>query len=152
MFYFVNYYVNVNLFVSYAQREDTKSPALNTVEKDIKKEYVDRQHNDRNTASRTSSSHRSSSAELAEKEAQEVIRDLLVLNKLSSSCSLRNTRDNNVDKKHSSSVSMYSSRSPDILASSSLGVIHHPAFRNSYNAVRIVSWSETRQNNVIDSK
>jgi len=147
MFYFVNYYVNVNLFVSCAQREDTKSPASSTVEKDIKKEYVDR-----NTTSRTSSSHRSSSAELAEKEAQEVIRDLLVLNKLSSSCSSRNTRDNNVDKKHSSSVSMYSSRSPDILASSSLGVIHHPAFRNSYNAVRIGSWSEAHQNNVIDSE
>lgn len=121
----------------YAQREDGKSSMSNALEQDIKKEYVDRQHNDRNAASRSSSSHRSSSTELAEKEAQEVIRDLLVLNKLSSSCSSRNPRDSNTYKKHSPSVSMYSSRSPDILASSSLGIIHHPAFRNSYNTVRI---------------
>lgn len=116
------------------QREDTKSPASLIAKQDIKSEYSDWSHSDRVTTSRTSSNHRSSSAELAEKEAQEVIRDLLVLNQLS--CSSRNTRDNTY-KKHSPSVSMYSSRSPDTLVSSPLGVIHHPAFRNSYSTVCI---------------
>jgi len=128
---------DINMFVFCVQREDTKSPASNIVEQDIKKEYIDhRQHNDRNTASRTSS-HRSSSSELAEKEAQEVIRDLMVLNKLSNSS--RNAKVN-MYKKHSASLSMYSSRPSDILASSSLEGIHHPAFRNSYTTVCIGSW------------
>lgn len=119
--------------ILHVQREDTKSPASLVAKQEIKNEYSDWSH-DRNSTSRTPSSHRSSSAELAEKEAQEVIRDLLVLNQLS--CSSRNTRDNNY-KKPSPSVSMYSSHSPDTLVSSPLGVIHHPAFRNSYSTVCI---------------
>lgn len=118
------------------QKEDTKSPALHVAKQENKNEYSDWSNNDRNSTSRTPSSHRSSSAELAEKEAQEVIRDLLVLNQLS--CSSRNTRDNTY-KKPPPSVSMYSSHSPDTLVSSPLGVIHHPAFRNSYSTV-CINW------------
>ncbi|VVC35814.1 Hypothetical protein CINCED_3A018374 [Cinara cedri] len=114
----------------YKPKEETKSPAsiIITKQDNIKIEHSDWPHNDRNTSCKTPSRHRSSSLELAEKEAQEVIRDLLVLNQLSSSCSSRNTKDNTY-KKH---VPMYSSRSPDAHTSSPLGVIHHPAYRNSY--------------------
>ncbi|XP_001949183.2 yemanuclein [Acyrthosiphon pisum] len=111
----------------YKIKDETKSPTPVVAKQEIKNEYSDWSHSDRNTASRTPSSHRSSSAELAEKEAQEVIRDLLVLNQLS--CSSRTTKDNTF-KKHSS---IYSSHSPDTLVSSPLGVIHHPAYRNSYS-------------------
>lgn len=117
------------------QNEDTKSPALVKSDQDIKNEYLDWQNNERNTittSSRTPPNHRSSSAELAEKEAQEVIRDLLVLNQLSSSSS-RNSRD--ILKKQTGSI--YSSHSLDPRVSSPLGVIHHPAFRNTYSTVCI---------------
>uniref|UniRef100_A0A2H8TKA6 Ubinuclein-2 n=1 Tax=Melanaphis sacchari TaxID=742174 RepID=A0A2H8TKA6_9HEMI len=110
----------------YKIKDETKSSTSVVVKQDIKNDYSDWPHSDRNTASKTPSSHRSSSAELAEKEAQEVIRDLLVLNQLS--CSSRTTSDNTF-KKHSS---MYTSHSPNTLVSSPIGVIHHPAFRNSY--------------------
>lgn len=120
------------------QKEETKSLApLVTPKQDVKNEYLDWQHTDRGKTSRTSSNNRSSSAEL-EKEAQEVIRDLLVLNQLSSSCLSRTTRENNEFKKHSSSISMYS-HTTDTLVSSPLGVIHHPAYRNSYSTVCISS-------------
>lgn len=126
------------IIVFHVQKEEAKSPTSSIAEHDIKNEYLEWQNNDRSTTSRTPSSHRSSSAELAEKEAQEVIKDLLVLHQMSSSCSSRNTRDNTF-KKHSSSISMYSSPSPDVRVSSPLGVIHHPAFRNSYSTVCITS-------------
>jgi len=104
---------------------------------DVKNEYLDWQRTDRTaTSSKTSTGHRSSSAELAEKEVQEVIKDLLVLNQLSSSSLLRNSRENNEYKKHSSTISMYS-HSPDLLVSSPLGVIHHPAYRNTHITVCI---------------
>lgn len=121
------------------QKEETKSSTsiITTKQDNVKSEHSDWPHNDRNTSCRTPSRHRSSSLELAEKEAQEVIRDLLVLNQLSSSCSSRNTQDN-AYKKHTLSVPMYSSHSPDSLTTSSpLGVIHHPAYRNSYSTVCI---------------
>lgn len=118
------------------QREETKTPASvsNMVKQEIKNEYSDWQQNERNVSSKNPSSHQSSSIELA--EAQEVIRDLLVLNQMSSSCSSRNTRDNSYNK-HSSSLSMYSSHSPDSLVGTPSGVIHHPAYRSSYSTVRI---------------
>lgn len=103
--------------------------------KSIKKEYSEWPHNDRNTTSRTPSNHRSSSAELTEKESQELIRDLLVLNQLNS-CSSRNIKDNTY-KKHLPSVTIYSSHSSDTLVNSTLGVIHHPAYRNTYSTVCI---------------
>lgn len=56
-----------------------------------------------------------------------------MLNQLS--CSSRTAKDNTF-KKHSS---IYSSHSPDTLVSSPLGVIHHPAYRNSYSTVCIGS-------------
>ncbi|XP_026808501.1 yemanuclein [Rhopalosiphum maidis] len=112
----------------YKIKDETKSPTSVVVKQEIKNDYSDWSHSDRNTASRTPSSHRSSSTELAEKEAQEVIQELLDLNRLS--CSSQTTNDNTF-KKHSS---MYTSHSSDTLVSSSpLGVIHHPAFRNSYS-------------------
>lgn len=106
---------------------------------DIKSEFLDWQHTDQNALSRTSSNQLLSSLEVkkVEKETQEVIKELAELSQLSSSCSSRNTRDNNTYKKHMSSASMYSSNSPDPLVSSPLGVIHHPAYRNSYSTVCI---------------
>lgn len=123
------------------QKEEIKSSASIITKHDtIKSEHSDWLHKEHNTSCRTSSRHRSSSLELAEKEAQEVIRDLLVLNQLSSSCSSRNTKDNAYNKKNTLSVPMYSSHSPDTLTTSSpLGVIHHPAYRNSYSTVCIGS-------------
>jgi len=128
---FAYYYFNIKLSYFGVQKDETKSPTPVLAKQEIKNEHSDWPHSDRNTVSRTPSSHRSSSAELAEKEAQEVIRDLLVLNQLS--CSSRTTKDNTF-KKHSS---IYSSHSPDTLVSSPLGVIHHPAYRNSYSTVCI---------------
>jgi hypothetical protein len=120
---------------NFIQREETKSPATSTIKQDTKNEFTDWSHNDRNITSRTSSSQRSFSEELVEKETQEVIRNLLVLNQMSGSS--RNTRDN-MPKKHSPSVSMYSSpHSSNTLVSSPLGVIHHPAYRNTYSTVCI---------------
>lgn len=118
----------------YIQREETKSPVTSIIKQEIKNEYLDWSHNDNNVTSRTPLSHRASSEELVEKETQEVIRDLIVLNQLSGSS--RNTIDN-MPKKNSSSISMYSSHSPDTLVSSPLGVIHHPAYRNTYSSVRM---------------
>ncbi|KAL5239599.1 hypothetical protein ACI65C_007009 [Semiaphis heraclei] len=112
----------------YKIKEETKSPTSVIAKQEIKNEHPDWPHSERNIASRTPSRHRSSSAEHVEKEAQEVIRDLLKLNQLS--CSSRTIKDNNTYKKHSS---IYSSHSPDTLISSPLGVIHHPAYRNSYS-------------------
>lgn len=118
---------------------ETKSPApLVTPKQDVKNEYLDWQYTDRGKTSRISSNDQSSNAEL-EKETQEVIRDLLVLNQLSSTCLSHNKRENNEFKKHSSSISMYS-HTTDTLVSSPLGVIHHPAYRNSYSTVCISSW------------
>lgn len=134
--FFILLFIMLILTLIHVQKEETKSPSSIIVTQDMKKEYSEWPHNDRNTSSRTPSSHRSSSAELAEKESQELIRDLLVLNQLSSSCSSRNAKDN-VYKKHSASIPMYSSRSPDTVVSSPLGVIHHPAYRNSYSTVCI---------------
>lgn len=131
MVHFAQYYFNIKLSYFGVQKDECKSPTSVVAKQEIKNEYSDWPHNDRNTPSRTPSSHRSSSAELAEKEAQEVIRDLLVLNQLS--CSSRTTKDNTY-KKHQS---IYSTHSPDTLVSSPLGVIHHPAYRNSYSTVCI---------------
>lgn len=122
------------------QKEEIKSSTsiITTKQDTIKSEHSDWSHNEHNTSCRTPSRHRSSSLELAEKEAQEVIRDLLVLNQLSSSCSSRNTKDNAYNKKNTLSVPMYSSHSPDTLTTSSpRGVIHHPAYRKSYSTVCI---------------
>lgn len=119
----------------YIQREEIKVTSVVT-KPEVKNEFLDWSHNDRNSLSKTISSHRSSSAEQVEIEAQECIRDLLVLNQMSSSCSSRNARDNTY-KKHSSSLPIYSSHPPDTLASSTLGIIHHPAYRNTYSTVCI---------------
>lgn len=137
MFLNVICHLSIKLLYIYVQRVKTKLSASIMAKSDIKNEYLDWHHTDRNsTPNKTSTGHRSSSAELAEKEVQEVIKDLLVLNQLSSSSLLRNSKDNNEYKKHSSSISMYS-HSPDLLASSPLGVIHHPTYRNTHITVCI---------------
>ncbi|XP_027845855.1 yemanuclein [Aphis gossypii] len=110
----------------YKIKDETKSPTSVVAKQEIKNDYSNWSHSDRNTASRTPSSHGSSSDELVKKKTQEVIKELLFLNQLSNSS--RTTNDNTF-KKHTSS---YTSHSPDTLTSTPLGVIHHPAIRNSY--------------------
>ncbi|XP_050547819.1 ubinuclein-2-like [Daktulosphaira vitifoliae] len=103
---------------------------------ELKVEYKEQSHSDQCPTKATFNNNRASSIELAEKEAQEVIKDLLVLNQLSSSssCSSRNSKEKDAYKKQTSSMSMYSIKNPfDTVVNTSLGVINHPAFRNSYN-------------------
>lgn len=134
--YFILYlFLYLCFMVYFIQREETKSPATSIIKQEIKNEYTDWSHNDRNITSKISSSHQDFSEERVAKETQEVIRELIVLNHLSGSS--RNTIDN-MPKKHSSSVSMYSSpHSSNTLVSSPSGVIHHPAYRNTYSTVCI---------------
>ncbi|XP_015373600.1 PREDICTED: ubinuclein-2 isoform X2 [Diuraphis noxia] len=127
----------------YKIKDETKLPTSVIAKQEIKNEYPDWPHGDRNIASRTPSSHRASSDELAEMEAQEVIRDLLVLNQLS--CSSQTKKDNTY-KKHSS---IYSSHSRDTLVSSPLGVIHHPAYRNSYSTSSSTTMSKSTHGTTI---
>ncbi|XP_050442472.1 ubinuclein-2 [Adelges cooleyi] len=116
----------------YKPREESKSPASVP----IKVEYQESLLSDRSSTKTPFNNNRASSTELVEKQAQDMIKELLVLNQLSSgsSCSSRTTREEDVFKKHSPSITMYSSaHNFDSVVNTSLGVIHHPSYKNTYN-------------------